>query len=513
MTWSVENSQCNEASKIRWECVPYFRGRVLDIGCGQYKTFPHWTGCDNGGVWGMRGVDVMIDADDLSIFASGSCDGVFSSHLLEHIPYDQVPKVLNEWCRVVKDGGHILLYLPDENQYPKIGEEGSNPDHKWNVNRDKVVAAMESVNRGWDLVDYQERSESDEYSLWFVFKLSKSGHAFSHKNPKPEKTCGVVRYGAFGDCIQASSILPWLKEQGYHITFYCSDHGYPVIQHDPHIDRFIIQGKDEVPPQFLGEFWDETKRKYDKWINLSESVEGTWLVAPGSSKHWWPNHVRAKYLNVNYLEFTHEISEVPPPYQPKFYSTVAERAWAKEKARSYGKRNILWSLSGSSPHKAWPHLDLVIKNILSRLPDVHVVLVGDYACKILETGWDNHPKVHCRSGVWSIRESMAFAEIADLVIGCETGLLNAAGFMETPKVITLSHSSEEMLTKHWKNTIALSQPKGTGCPMQPCRILHHTWDFCNKHEETGTALCQFTISPDAMWTAITHFLGRQRMAA
>ena len=79
-----------------------------------------------------------------------------------------------------------------------------------------------------------------------------SKHKFSWKNPRPEKTVAVVRYGAIGDNIQASSILPWLKEQGYHVTFYCqSGQGHEAIKHDPHIDRFIIQDKDAVPPQFL----------------------------------------------------------------------------------------------------------------------------------------------------------------------------------------------------------------------------------------------------------------------
>jgi ADP-heptose:LPS heptosyltransferase len=102
---------------------------------------------------------------------------------------------------------------------------------------------------------------------------------------------------------------------------------------------------------------------------------------------------------------------------------------------------------------------------------------------------------------------MAFAEVADLVIGTETGLLNAAGHMDTPKIITLSHSSQEMLTKHWVNVVQLEQPQGVGCSKHPCRQLHggsgaNPWDDCPKHEETGTALCQFHITADMMWDAI-----------
>jgi predicted SAM-dependent methyltransferase len=170
MTWTLENSKCDEASKIRWECVPYFHGRVLDIGCGMFKCFPHWIGVDNGHHWGPQGVDVKCEATKLDIFASQSCDGVFSSHLLEHIPYEQVPATLSEWFRVIKQGGYLMLYLPDEDEYPKVGEYGANPDHKWNVNYDRVVECAEKVPYSWDLIEFEKRNEGDEYSVWFVFR-------------------------------------------------------------------------------------------------------------------------------------------------------------------------------------------------------------------------------------------------------------------------------------------------------------------------------------------------------
>jgi len=320
--------------------------------------------------------------------------------------------------------------------------------------------------------------------------------------------------------LQMSSILPGLKAQGFDITVYCQQgDGYKIIQHDPNIDHFVVQGHDQVPPSLLTEFWDYTRKKYDKWINLCESVEVTLLAAPGRSAWAWPNELRAKMMDVNYLEFMHDLAGVPPPYQPKFYATTAEKVWAKEKARSYGKRNILWSLSGSSGHKRWPHLDSIIASVMLAYPDTHVVLVGDPYCQILETGWENEKRVHRMSGKWTIRESMAFAEQADLIIGNETGLLNGAGSMEAAKIVLLSHSSEEMLTKHWKNTIALQQPKGIGCAKQPCRQLHgadnsNTWLDCPMHEETGTALCQWHIHPDQMWAAIESVFGSpQRKAA
>lgn len=453
---------------ICWDAIPYFHGLVLDFG-SEFKQFPHWISVDAGSHRDSRAIDVKCDPENL-VFTTGSVDAIYASYL---------PNNIREWLRVIKPGGHLMLTV--EAQVP--GD--------------------------WDLLEDAEN--------WHVYQIGGKGQRYSHKT-KPEKTCAVVRYGAQGDMIQASSILPWLKEQGYHVTVYCQEGlGYEVIKHDPHVDRFIIQGKDEVPNHLLLDFWTHTEKKYDKFINLSESVEGTLLASPGRAAYYWPNEARAVHMDRNYVEWTHELAGVPPPYKPKFYSTVEEKAWAKDKARSYGKRNILWSLAGSSGHKVWPHLDAIIARVMLLLPGTDVVLVGDEACQILEHGWDDERRVHRQSGKWSIRESMAFAEVADLVIGTETGLLNAAGHMDTPKIITLSHSSPEMLTKHWVNTIALQQPKGVGCPKSPCRQLHGSegnspWMDCPQHEETGTALCQFSIGPEQMWDAIVSTFN-QRMAA
>ena len=509
MAWSNEAEQGVEARKILWELVPYFRGKCLELGCGRFKAFPHFLSVDNCRDTELFNIpikpDIKADVTDLSIFASESFDLCFSSHTLEHI--EDYKKALREWWRLVKTGGYLVLYLPHKDFYPNIGEPNANQDHKHDFLPSDILEALKEIATGFDLLENSERNSGEEYSFFQVFRKTEKGHEESWKKPKPEKTCAVVRYGAIGDNIQTSSIFPWLKERGYHITLYCqAGPGYEVLKHDPHIDRFIVQDKDAVPPESLSSFWDYTRKKYDKWVNYCESVEGTLLAFPGRPNHDWPNHLRAKYLDRNYLEWMHELAEVPPPYRPKFYSTPKEREKARWQANQWGRRNILWSLSGSAVHKSWPHLDAMVARIMLEYPDVHVVFVGDEACKILEVGWEREPRAHLKSGEWTIRQSMAFAEVADLIIGTETGLLNAAGSMDASKIVTLSHSSEEMLTKHWVKTIPLKQ-EGVGCPKQPCRQLHQGWDHCMKHEETGTAMCQYAIGPEQMWAAIKGVLG------
>src|SRR5208282_1517984 len=170
MTWRLEDQQGNESAKIRWEVVQYTRGKVLDIGCGPAKQFPHWIGIDNLRDSQIYHIpikpDVPANADDLSIFNNQSMDGIFSSHLLEHIEFDHIKHTLDEWWRVLKTGGFLTLYLPDEEEYPKVGTTGANPDHKWNVNYDKIHEVMKKVGN-WDMVEFQKRNLTNEYSLLF----------------------------------------------------------------------------------------------------------------------------------------------------------------------------------------------------------------------------------------------------------------------------------------------------------------------------------------------------------
>jgi ADP-heptose:LPS heptosyltransferase len=330
-------------------------------------------------------------------------------------------------------------------------------------------------------------------------------HKFSYQNPRPKKTAAVCRYGGIGDMMIAASIFPLLKRQGFHVTLYTGESGYEQTKHDPNIDEFYVQGREQVPNAALPFFWDNEKPKYDRWINLSETLECTWLADENrSASHGWPHSVRAKYLDGNYHEFAHDMAEVPHNFSfRRFHPTIAEINWA-EKEREQFSKVVLWSLSGSAVHKRWPHLDAIVARIMLD-SDAAVYLVGDDVCQILEAGWENEPRVIRRSGIWTIRETLSFALQADVVIGCETGVLNAVAHEPMRKVVMLSHSSHNNLTKHWKNTRALTP---AGVPCYPCHRMHHNWDHCVQDKESKAAMCQVMISPVDCWEAIAPVLKR-----
>lgn len=188
MTWSpLTPASPAETQKTRWRAVPFTAGRGLDIGCGPAKLFDteFVIGIDSGYDNEHHGVPVnanlRLDARDLSQFAGGGWDFVYSSFLLQYFPYEEVPEILRGWFRLIKVGGTMVLYVPDEDQYPKCAEpergigaeQGVHPAHRWNINYGRLVAAMEKVALNWDLVEYQVCSGDDEYALWFVFRRLK----------------------------------------------------------------------------------------------------------------------------------------------------------------------------------------------------------------------------------------------------------------------------------------------------------------------------------------------------
>lgn len=504
--WRAEDPPGNETGKIRWELVPYTRGRGVDLGCGPDKAFPHFIGVDDYTATAQFGIsmkpDVVSNVTKLDVFGSASMDFAYSSHCLEHV--EDYRAALKEWWRIIKPSGYLILYLPHKDFYPNIGQPGANPDHKHDFVPQDIVDSMKDIG-AWDLVRNEDRSADREYSFFQVYKKRTDGkHLYSHREPTPTKRAAVLRYGAFGDAIQASSILPGLKEQGFHVTLYCTPRTQDVLKHDPHIDEFYIQDTDQVPNAALPDFWGWERKKYEKFINLSESVEGTFLSLAGRTNDSWPIAVRRKYMDTNYTEFAHDLAEVPIKPAPKFYATAEEKAWAKKERQKIGGDSlIMFSLAGSSVHKVWPWQDNLFARILVAHPNARIVTVGDEMSQLLEQGWENEARVVRKAGKYSIRESMSLLGECDMVIGPETGMLNAAGHMLMRKVVFLSHSSANNLTKHWVNTVSV-EPVNTPC--FPCHRMHYSFERCHRDESTGTALCASNTSLDAVWSAVDQAL-------
>lgn len=273
-------------------------------------------------------------------------------------------------------------------------------------------------------------------------------------------------------------VLRLLKEQGYHVTLNCRKATAGIFDNNPHIDEFIYHDEGMPNGDVLKRFWDGLASKCDRFINLSGSIEEGLLPAEGKHVPYnWSHELRHAKFNVNYYDRTLELSGFPETkgLNGEMYFSKDEIEWGKQLRHQYrNKFWVLWSLSGSSFHKTYPWADQVAKAFLNNHNDAMTMTVGDDLCRLLE--WD-HPQNKKRAGMWAndFRKSAISCKFADLVVSTETGVANVAGCFNTPKIIMLSHSSVENLTKYWVNCKSLT-PTNASC--YPCHKLHYTLNSC-----------------------------------
>ncbi len=89
--------------------------------------------------------------------------------------------------------------------------------------------------------------------------------------------------------------------------------------------------------------------------------------------------------------------------------------------------------------------------------------------------------------------------MCQLVIGPETGVLNSVAFESVAKVVLLSHSTANNLTRDWVNTEAVASES---TPCYPCHRLHYDHKFCPQDATTGAAMCQVDLAPSSVWDAV-----------
>jgi ADP-heptose:LPS heptosyltransferase/predicted SAM-dependent methyltransferase len=502
MTWSLETSNGNESAKVRFDILPYVRGLGLDLGCGPFKVYPHAVGIDAQAYNTATGPNFCGDVTDLKMFADEAFDFVYSSHALE----DQVDyvSVLRCWWRKVKVGGYLILYLPHRDFYPNIGQPGANPDHKHDFVPADIIAAMREIGGGWDLEVCEERNGGTEYSFLQVFRKTEHGLVESWRNPKPAKTCAVIRHGAYGDSLWASSVLPALKTEGYHITVYTQENGEEILRSDPHVDRIVIHSDYLTPAGDLLLFIAHIAQRYDRLVNLTHSVEGHMLPTLFNDPcYMWPDEVRRSlWSGVNYLERVHKVAGVPYEPRQKFYPTPDEAQWARAKRDEFRGPVVVLNPSGSTFQKWWPYTERFSTLLAER--GIHCVVVGDLR--------GDPPKVDAEHGHvigrdWTIRQAMAFAALADVVVGQESAIVNAVAFEAPLKVVLLSHSTSDNLTRDWLNTYAVEP---VGLPCYPCHRLHSDASFCvvEKAVTGGAAACQALATPERVVELIDDYMRR-----
>lgn len=124
----------SETSKCRARLEPFCLGDGLDLGFGGDPINERAVRVDLPQPYTQLGkypVQLGGSADRLHWFRDECLDYIYSSHLLED--FVDTRAVLQEWLRVLKVGGRLIIYCPDEQRFRahcQATGQPYNPHHK-----------------------------------------------------------------------------------------------------------------------------------------------------------------------------------------------------------------------------------------------------------------------------------------------------------------------------------------------------------------------------------------------
>jgi len=167
--YQSESSICRE--RLKKFCL----GDGLDIGFGGDPIVPSAITIDLDIPYaevGRSPQNLHGDARNLYWFKEEVLDYVYSSHLLEDFQEEETGPVLIEWLRVIKPGGFLILYCPDEQKYRehcRLTGQGYNEAHKVsNFSLDYVKRVLAALGIAYTIA--HENAYVDKYSFEIVIR-------------------------------------------------------------------------------------------------------------------------------------------------------------------------------------------------------------------------------------------------------------------------------------------------------------------------------------------------------
>jgi predicted SAM-dependent methyltransferase len=145
----------SETSKCRASLEKFCRGCGLDLGPGGDPINTAAIRVDLADPYAHVGAlapQLVGDAARLHWFQEGVLDYVYSSHLLED--FLDTEAVLNEWLRVLKPGGRLILFCPDEQAFRRHCEKTRQP---YNENHKIVDFSLAKVKETLPRLRYQTK--------------------------------------------------------------------------------------------------------------------------------------------------------------------------------------------------------------------------------------------------------------------------------------------------------------------------------------------------------------------
>jgi len=333
----------------------------------------------------------------------------------------------------------------------------------------------------------------------------------------------IVRDAAVGDGLMVTPAVHDLADKGYEVFVATKKIvGDAVFACNPHVTKLLrleAQTDMKARSKRIQELAD--KHKIDVVADCAFTCEGKYLFHRDSPNYDKPLEFRrALSEHVSYYEhINREILRCERTRPELYVHPNEEHFWVSLRSRKLGARFVQIQLTGSSINKMYPFWPVVIKSLLTTDPRVIVLTTGDPLLgKIIETScaeFGCDPRriwAACGDKRMTLRDSIVATKFVNVVVGPETGVINAAGCFDTPKVVLLTHSNARNLCAGWENCYPIQAP--VAC--SPCYRIVSPGDDCDYITEAenkdiaGAMRCMAMIDPGTVTMRIFEALkGKQ----
>tara|TARA_B100000989_G_scaffold252477_1_gene200680 strand:+ start:1684 stop:2331 length:648 start_codon:yes stop_codon:yes gene_type:complete len=98
-------------SIYKWRLIKSKKEILLNLGSGPIKGKNNWITVD------LYGADINHDLRKGIPMKDNTVDKIYTSHMFEHIPFNQLTKFIKECYRVLKVGGELSVCVPNARLY------------------------------------------------------------------------------------------------------------------------------------------------------------------------------------------------------------------------------------------------------------------------------------------------------------------------------------------------------------------------------------------------------------